>query len=113
MKGKEFFSNQKIKYLLREPKGGYGTQIEKDKYSIQKFFENHKIPLVISEMHSFSDLTRLKDFLINHLSQNHDIILRYNNQLLKRANQKNTGHFAVVADLDCQTDTRDPGTLHF
>lgn len=116
LKGKEFFNSKKIHYVVNEPKEGYGTQIEKEKYSIKKFFNTYDIPLQISEMHQFTDSVPLKEFLVRHLSKNNDIIIRYNNELLKREGQKSCGHFSVIAEFDDETNTAiigDPELPHF
>jgi len=116
LKGKAYFSNKSIKFLPLEPKNGYGTQIEKEKYSIQSFFNRHKIPLMISKMHLFNTELRLKKFIIKHLNQNNDIILRYNNKVFKDDNEKSYGHFSVIVDYNTNSGLvtiGDPELPHF
>lgn len=104
LKGKRFFTNKNIRYITKEPKGGFGTQIEKDKYSIEQFFIKHGISLSISAMHNFQKKADLKSFLIKNLLKNNDIILRYNNKIFKRDTQKSYGHFSVIVEFDDVTE---------
>ena len=116
LKAKQFFTNKKIKYLQKEPKEGFGTQIEKKKYSIGNFFIKYNIPLAISGMNVFKNKNELKKFLVDNLSKNSDIIVRYNNHLFKRKGQKSCGHFAVIAEFDDTSEKviiGDPELPHF
>ncbi len=108
--------NKKIKYLQKEPTEGFGTQIEKVRHSIQKFFDKLKIPLTISEMYRFDSEEKLRAFLINNMSKGYDVIMRYNDAFLKRESQKSCGHFAVITEFDDKTDKvviGDPEIPHF
>ena len=100
MKGKDFFSHPEIIYLSKEPKAGYGTQIEKRQYSINSFFKQNKIPLVISRLCSFKHVGNLEKFITGHLRAGHDIMLRYNNIIFNRKDGKGYGHISVIADYD-------------
>ena len=116
LKGKDFFINPNIKYLSQEPKTGYGTQIEKKRYSINNFFNKYKIPLRISEMSIMKNESELREFLISHLIKHDDIIIRYNNKVFKDADQKSYGHFSVITEFDNGTNEvtiGDPELPHF
>ena len=104
LKCKDLFDNKNIEYLPEVPEGGYGTQIEKEKYSIQKFFDKYSYPLTFSRMYSFEDKGKVRDFIIKHLSKGDDLILRYSNIILKDADQKRYGHFSVIAQFNDKTN---------
>jgi hypothetical protein len=97
----KYFDNENIRMFSNEA-GEYGTQILKEEYSIKRFFENHSIPLLISEEFHFENVNDLKVFLkANLLEKDVDIVVRYNNAILNQDNC--VGHFGVVADM--QNDT--------
>lgn len=115
-RGREFFTNKNIKYLTKEPIAGFGTQIEKGEYSIEKFLTKHKIPLTISKLIIIDQKQELKRFLCKQFKQNHDTILCYNNKELKRVGAKNCGHFSVISEFDEVLDIviiGDPDLPHF
>jgi hypothetical protein len=98
-KGREFFSHPDIVYLAKAPKAGFGTQIEKSKYAINKFFQHHEIPLKISELYHFQSTKQLEIFIDKNLKLGNDIILRYNNAIFKRPEGKSYGHFSLITEL--------------
>lgn len=100
VKGKAFFQNKNIIFTNNEPKDGYGTQIEKEKYSIGGFFEENKIPLKISDLIIIDNKKALEELLIDNLLAENDIILRYNNIITKSRGQTSYGHFSVVCQFD-------------
>jgi len=116
LKGKSFFTNKNIHYVAKIPKNDFGTQIEKDKYSIKRFLANNNMPLKISSIYNFQQKIKLRNFLIKNLLSNHDIILRYNNKFLNTENQKAYGHFSVIVEYDDKTETAiigDPEIPHY
>lgn len=116
LKGKKLFQNSKIIFVSKEPKNGFGTQIERKRYSIQHFFSKNKIPLRISDLISPLTKQEFKEIIGHHLAKNNDVILRYNNQIFKQVGEKNYGHFSVITDLDEQTERTiigDPEIPHF
>lgn len=116
IKGRAMFTHPKIKFLNKEPKGGYGTQIEKPQYSIQNFFDRYKIPLKISNLYHIDTVAQLKKIIIANLSSNNDTILRYSNKIFKENGQKSYGHFSVICSFDQNTGLvgiGDPEEPHF
>jgi hypothetical protein len=114
--GKNFFTNKNIHYVSKEPKGGFGTQIEKNKFSIERFFTKYKIPLNISSIYNFRDKIKLKNFIIKNMLADHDIIMRYNNKITNGENQKSYGHLSVIVEFDDKTDiviVGDPQIPHY
>ncbi len=101
-KGRKLFSHPKIIFTDIKPKTGYGTQIEKNKYSINNFFKKNKIPLKISELYIFKNTSQLKNFLINNFNNETDIIIRYH---LKLFNGSDCGHFAIITEFDTKKQT--------
>jgi len=101
-KGKKIFKRVGIKFLDKDPVGGFGTQIEKEKYSIQKFFDKYSIPLIISKLLFFETEHELRNFLKDNLKSGNDVILRYNNVIFK-SGEKGHGHFSVISEYDDKT----------
>lgn len=116
LKGKLFFSQREITYLKEAPRGGFGTQIEKQAYSINAFFRSNKIPLRISRMHRFASAPEFERFLVTHLRQGHDVVLRYNNAIFKGKDQKGYGHLSLITSYSAAksrvelSDTEQPFT---
>ena len=92
-KGKKIFKRVGIKFLDKDPVGGFGTQIEKEKYSI---------PLIISKLLFFETEHELRNFLKDNLKSGNDVILRYNNVIFK-SGEKGHGHFSVISEYDDKT----------
>lgn len=116
VKGKTLFRNRRIRFVPTVPKEGYGTQIEKERYSIKRFLSKNNIALEISDIFLPRTKRELEKFLREELTAGHDIILRYNNQIFKRAGEKSYGHFSVVAGFDNRTERvtiGDPEMPHF
>lgn len=99
-KGKDFFSNPKIIYLKQTPKEGYGTQIEKRRYSINTFFRRNRIPLKFSRLYHFNQEDGLNNFLVKQFQLGNDVVLRYNNAIFKRKDGKSYGHFSLLTGID-------------
>ncbi len=78
----------------------FGTQIFEKKYTIQKFFDKYKLPLKISKQYDFDSIKKLRNFIINSLRQDVDIILRFNNKIFKKKDEKPAGHFSLIVDYN-------------
>jgi hypothetical protein len=76
----------------------FGTQIDKKKYSVNNFFRENKIPLRMSPLLRFSDISRFEIFLLKNLGKDVDLAARINNSLL--TNGKGVGHFCLIVDFD-------------
>lgn len=105
VKCKKLFKNKDIIFTDKEPRGGYGTQIEKKKYSINNFFYKNDINLKISELEVINNKKRLKEFLVENFKANNDIVLRYNNEITRLPEQKPYGHLSVVSQFDEESET--------
>lgn len=101
-KGRLFFKHPGIIYKNIEPRSGWGTQIEKAKYSINNFFKKYQIPLTISRKYFFVQEKLLVMFLRKHFEAGHDIILRFNDRVYKKKNEKYHGHFSIITAFDDQ-----------
>jgi hypothetical protein len=97
----KYFENEKIKILSSGAKE-YGTQILKEEYSINRFFQHYKIPLTISKEFNFNNIDSLKVFLQNNFKENIDIIVRFNNAIFKR--DDSAGHFGLIVGFEYEND---------
>lgn len=79
------------------PKAGYGTQIQKEEYSISNFFKKHNIPLIY-EYHYIDD----EECVIKFLKENNcnDIIVCANCSKLYEINNENYGHMVLFDHLE-------------
>ena len=100
IKGKYLFKNPNVKFFKKEPKQGFGTQIEKNKYSIEKFFKKRKIPLSFSKLFFFNSEKKLENFIKKNIQEDNDIILRYCKVVTKNNEQKKYGHFSLITAYD-------------
>lgn len=98
IKGKTIFKNRKIIFTNKEPFDGYGTQIEKEEYSINNFFKQNNISLKISDKFIINKEKELKSFIIKNFKKNNDIIIRYNNKIFMQ--EKSYGHFSIICNLN-------------
>lgn len=115
-KGKKLFKNRHIIFLDKTPKSGFGTQIQKKKYSIQRFFEKNGIALEISELIKPQTKAELRKILVENHKKDHDVILRYNNRIFKKDDEKSYGHFSVITKYDSRSERvtiGDPELPHF
>ena len=115
-KGKKLFKNRQIIFLDKAPKSGFGTQIERKKYSIQRFFSKNGIALEISKLIVPRTKRELKKIIHEHLIKNHDVILRFNNRIFKKDGEKSYGHFSVITEFDERSERvkiGDPELPHF
>ncbi|MCL5795406.1 MAG: hypothetical protein M1338_03540 [Patescibacteria group bacterium] len=94
-KAKTIFQNKNIIFVDNDAKFPFGTQIEKKKYSINKFFKKYHVKLKISKLYYFLDINKLEKFIIKNLQDNNDIILRYHNE--------KCGHFSIIASYNDKT----------
>lgn len=103
-KARSFFTHRDIEYFPDDKKMQWGTQIFTKKYTINNFFKKYNIPFSISKQYYFNNKQDLHCFLIKNLSQNIDIILRFNNRLITK-NNRGHGHFAVIVQYNSNKKT--------
>jgi hypothetical protein len=96
---KNGFNNPHIAYLIDEPRDGWGTQIEKKKYSINNYFYSHKLPFTCSEQSTFHSVSKIKTFIESNFRKDNDIIIRYLKQHPVRPSEYN-GHFSLISALN-------------
>ncbi len=102
-KGRSRFKHPQIKFLASEPREGYGTQIEKKKYSINNFFRSHSIPLSISGQIIPKDRENLISRFLFGQESNYDVILRYHTGIY--GSEKGYGHFSLLIAYNSEKDT--------
>jgi len=85
-----------------KPNAGYGTQIKKEEYSLNKFFEKNNIPLVY-EYYYIEDYNEANQFLINN--KENDIIVCVHCATLYDAPHADWGHVIVVDDYENEVVT--------
>jgi hypothetical protein len=76
---------------------GYGTQITKDEFSIDAYFNRHKIRLSIKLLKP-NNLEELEDILNNAISNDNDIAICYDS--IKLFNEGDIEHFSLVQSID-------------
>ncbi len=83
------------------PEAGYGTQIQKDKYSIEKYFDTHSIPLYCSH-YFIIDLKEAEQCIKKNLKENNDIMVCFSNRLL---GDQEGGHIGLIESMDKKSIT--------
>jgi len=79
------------------PLAGYGTQIGKNRYSINNYFKNCKI-LLKETYYGPKDLISIKQFIEDNLKIGNDIIVCFNNEALFGSG--NFGHVCLVQEIN-------------
>ena len=77
----------------KKPKSGYGTQIHKEKYSINNFFNKNGIPLLAS-YHFITDFDEAKNFLLEN--KNKDILIILHCGTLYNSLIEDWGHLYII-----------------
>ncbi len=81
----------------KKPLAGWGTQVEKENYSINRFFKKNKINLK-SEYVFLTEPKRIKKFLKENL-RNKDIIVLFNYGKLYRGKEGDSGHVSIIENI--------------
>ncbi len=83
--------------ILDKPSSGYGTQIQKDEYSINSYFKTNNIAL--KESYCFLDnINDIRSFLILH--NNEDILVCFHCGTLFNAPHANWGHMMLFDHIE-------------
>lgn len=80
-----------------KPLAGYGTQIQKKEYSIERFFDNNNINLYV-EYKFITDIELVKKFLNKNI--NNDIIICIHCGTLYDSINSNWGHMILFESID-------------
>ena len=99
---KNDFDPKGIIYIDNDSKE-FGTQIEKKKYNINKYFKKHKLPFYFSKLHTFQNIKKIQTFITSNIRYDHDIIIRYLRQHPVRLHEY-FGHFSLVSAVDTKKD---------
>lgn len=80
-----------------KPNAGYGTQIQKEKYSLNNFFKNNNLDLTM-EYFFLTSSKDIKKFLIdNNL---HDILICLYGEILYDEKEANWGHMVLFEGME-------------
>ena len=81
----------------KKPIAGYGTQVNKRKYSINKYFLKNKIKL--KEAYYFSEeVKNIKKFIVENLESGNDLIVCFNNKKLHSG--EDLGHVSLIQNIN-------------
>lgn len=94
-KDKHLFSDR-IKSGER-PKAGYGTQISKEKYSLNKFFNREGIPLQAKKIEEIEG-SKVQKAIEENLKKGNDIIALHHNKIIDK-NGKDCGHACLISKI--------------
>lgn len=81
----------------QKPIAGYGTQIQKEKYSVNNFFKKNNIPL-INEYHYITGIKEAKKFLKDN--DKNDILVCLHCATLYDAPHANWGHMVLYDHME-------------
>ncbi len=83
-----------------KPVAGYGTQVDKEEYSINNYFKKNNINL--KEKYFFvKDIPDVKDFIISNIKKNNDIMVCFNNKILYGSGD--WGHVSLIQGIEKDT----------
>ncbi|MBU3957523.1 MAG: hypothetical protein KKB25_00425 [Nanoarchaeota archaeon] len=80
----------------KKPIAGYGTQVQKKKYSINNYFSKNKIKLK-ETYYPAEEIKDVKKFIIGNLENNNDLIVCFDNGRLYGVG--NGGHVSLVESI--------------
>lgn len=80
-----------------KPSAGYGTQIQKEEYSINHYFKQKGIPL-IEEYHYITDLEEIRKFLLEN--QENDIMICCHCATLYDSSAADWGHMVLLESIN-------------
>lgn len=79
-----------------KPNAGFGTQIQKEEYSINRFFKNNNLDLVL-EYSFFTSISKVKKFLLQNSCN--DIIICLYGEILYDDKDANWGHMVLFDEI--------------
>lgn len=83
----------------QKPSSGWGTQIQKEEFSVPKFFKNHNILLNFSIKNDFADASELRNYLNSHLGDDVDVMLCFDYGVLWETDHRG-GHVCIMESID-------------
>ncbi len=93
----------------KKPIAGYGTRVNKNKYSINNYFSKHSIDLV-ETYYPIDKIENVQNFIIRNLGEDKDIIACFNFRRLY-GKGGNFGHVSLIQNISHNTVTLiDPET---
>lgn len=96
-KNKKFFWNVRTG---KKPQSGYGTQLSNGKFDANRAFKKLKIPLklIYHPISEFTDNEKFKDFLIDAVKKDKDILICFDHGTMNNDPEKD-GHVVVLDRL--------------
>jgi hypothetical protein len=79
----------------KRPPAGYGTQVGKERYSINNFFEKHEIPLK-EEFFPLEKIKNVKSWIGEQIEKDNDILVCFNYRKLYGKGRRNQGHMCIL-----------------
>lgn len=80
-----------------KPEAGFGTQIQKEEYSINNFFQKDNINLK-EEYHYITEINDIKQFLLKN--KENDILICCHSATLYESPEENWGHMILFEDIN-------------
>lgn len=93
----EYKNDYPTAIIGKKPEAGYGTQIQKNQYSINSFFDTNNINLK-EEYHFITDLDIAKNFLIEN--KDYDIMICCHCATLYDSPDADWGHMLLFENID-------------
>lgn len=95
----------------KQPKAGWGTRINKKKYSLQNFFLKNSLPLVekFYSASNFKSKNQLKSFLKKNIEKDDDLLTCFSYSLYNK--ESKIGHASLISKIDTKDNVIlvDPG----
>ncbi|MFH0906051.1 MAG: hypothetical protein V1824_01795 [archaeon] len=88
----------KFAKIGNKPSAGYGTQINKPKYSLNNFFRKNNYPL-FETYYPLSKINNVSDFIKEQIKKDNDIIICLNYKILDKK-YYNQGHTFIIDSID-------------
>ena len=90
-----------------KPKAGWGTQVNKPKYSLNNYFIKKGIDLV-EQNYFIGDIGDVPEFILGNIKNDIDMVVCFNHKQL-RPDKDDTGHVAVIQEFrDAEVVLVDP-----
>lgn len=81
----------------KKPVAGYGTQVNKKKYSVNNYFSKNKIKLKEAYYPS-EKIKDIKKFIVENIRNNNDLIVCFNNK--KLYGEEDFGHVSLIQNIN-------------
>lgn len=107
----ELFPNTQTSSI--RPEAGWGTQVQKDEYSLNNYFEKQNINLK-ETYRPLDSIPKIKEFLVKSLKEFNDVLVCFDEAYLTNSKKdKKCGHVNVVEGIDEDSATLiDPDTFY-